>query len=232
MRRDRSVALRLPAGRVGTTGLEPREEPRVSDVDSDRWVLALDPISPTRDVATRELHALLLRAAHAEAARRSGYNGVMGVELDDVAQQAAADAVMSILRRLDSFRGESRFTTWAYKFVVLEVSSKLARHAWRRENRHLDAEAWEGLPDALGVAPDESAEARELLAAVRRGVDEAMTPHQRRIFVALVVDGVPLDALVAELGTNRNAVYKVMFDARRKLRGYLCEQGLLQETPG
>lgn len=204
----------------------------MSDADSDRWVRALAACSPTRDAATSELHALLLRAAHSEAARRSGYNGVMGVELDDVAQQAAADAVMSILRRLDSFRGESRFTTWAYKFVILEVSSKLARHAWRRETRHLDAEAWERLPDALGVAPDESAEARELLLAVRRGVDEAMTQHQRRIFVALVVDGVPLDALVAELGTNRNAVYKTMFDARRKLRGYLGAHGFLKDAPG
>jgi RNA polymerase sigma-70 factor (ECF subfamily) len=204
----------------------------VSDADSDRWLRALAASSPTRDTATGELHALLLRAAHSEAARRSGYNGVVGVELDDIAQQAAADAVMSILRRLDSFRGESRFTTWAYKFVVLEVSSKLARHVWRREDRHLDAAAWERLPDALGVRPDESAEARELLAAVRQGVDEAMTPHQRRIFVALVVDGMPLDALVAELGTNRNAVYKAMFDARRKLRRYLCEHGFLEDAPG
>ena len=197
------------------------------DADSARWVQTLTGAAPARDVATGELHTLLRRAAHAEANRRSGYHGVGGVELDDIAEQAASDAVLSILRRVDTFRGESRFTTWAYKFVILEVSSKLSRHVWRREGSHPDPTAWERLPDALGVAPDESAEARALLAAVRRGVEVAMTPHQRRVFVAIVVHATPLDALVAELGTNRNAVYKSMFDARRKLRTYLCENGFL-----
>ncbi len=195
------------------------------DVDSARWVRALAADSPACEATTGELHALLLRAAHAEATRRSGYSGVAGVELDDVATQAASDAVLSILRRLDSFRGDSRFTTWAYKFVIYEVSSKLTRHAWRREGAHLEPEAWERLPDALGVAPDEAAEARELVQAVRSGVDRVLTPHQRRVFVAIVVDATPLDALVEQLGTNRNAIYKVMFDARRKLRTHLEEQG-------
>jgi RNA polymerase sigma-70 factor (ECF subfamily) len=198
------------------------------DAESARWVRSLAAGSPARESATGELHGLLLRAAHAEAARRSGYNGVAGVELEDLAAQAASDAVLSILRRIDSFRGDSRFTTWAYKFVILEVSSKLARHAWRRERAHPDPEAWERLPDVLGIAPEESAEARDLLQAVQLGVERALTPHQRRVFVAVVVHAMPLDALVAELGTNRNAVYKVMFDARRKLRTYLDEQGFLE----
>lgn len=195
------------------------------DADSAHWVRALATDSPARETATGELHALLLRAAHAEANRRSGYSGVAGVELGDVATQAASDAVLSILRRLDSFRGDSRFTTWAYKFVIFEVSSKLSRHAWRRDSAHLEPEAWERLPDALGVTPDQSAEARQLLEAVQSGVEQALTPHQRRVFVAIVVDAMPLDALVEQLGTNRNAVYKVMFDARRKLRSHLNEQG-------
>ena len=204
------------------------------DADSARWVRSLAAGSPSCETATGELHGLLLRAAHAEAARRSGYNGVAGVELEDLATQAASDAVLSILRRLDSFRGDSRFTTWAYKFVILEVSSKFARHAWRRGDVHPDPEAWERLPDVLGVAPEASAEARELLQTVRQGVDQALTPHQRRVFVAVVVHAMPLDALVAELGTNRNAIYKVMFDARRKLRTYLDEQGFSEriEQPG
>lgn len=195
------------------------------DVDSARWLRDLAADSPALEAATAELHGMLLRAAHAEATRRSGYSNVRGVELADVATQAASDAVLSILRRLDSFRGDSRFTTWAYKFVILEVSSKLTRHAWRREGPHLEPEAWERLPDALGVSPTQSAEARQLLQAVRSGVDEALTPHQRRVFVAIVVDALPLDVLVEQLGTNRNAVYKVMFDARRKLRTYLSELG-------
>lgn len=206
----------------------------VMDADSARWVQTLTGDASAREVATGELHTLLRRAAHAEAGRRSGYHGVGGVELGDIADQAASDAVLSILRRVDTFRGESRFTTWAYKFVVFEVSSKLARHVWRREASHPDPTAWERLPATLGAAPEESAEARALLVAVRQGVELALTAHQRRIFVALVVDATPLDALVAELGTNRNAVYKSMFDARRKLRIYLCENGFLDapDRPG
>ncbi len=195
------------------------------DLDSARWVRVLAADSPAREAATEELLALLRRAARLEAGRRSGYSGVAGVELDDVASQAASDAVLSILRRLESFRGNSRFTTWAYKFVIYEVSSKLARHAWRREGVHLEPEAWDRLPDALGVTPAQSAEVLELLQAVRSGVEQALTPHQRRVFVAVVVDATPLDVLTEQLGTNRNAVYKVMFDARRKLRTHLDEQG-------
>lgn len=208
--------------------LNPALPGRGMDPESERWVRDLNGGPPERDAAVGELHGLLVRAAHSEASRRSGYNGVSGAELDDIAEQAASDAVLSILRKVDTFRGESRFTTWAYKFVILEVSSKLARHIWRRKSSHLDPEAWERLPDTLGVQPEQSAEASELVQAVRQGVNKALTPHQRRVFVAIVVNSTPLDALVAELGTNRNAVYKAMFDARRKLRSYLCEQGFLE----
>ncbi len=200
------------------------------DPDSARWVRHLSAGDPDREAATVRLHGLLVRAAHVEAARRSGFHGVVGVELNDLADQAAADATLSILRRVDTFRGESRFTTWAYKFVVLEVGSKLARHAWRRQESHPEPELWERLPDALAVGPEGSVVAAELLAAVRRGVEQVMTAHQRRVFVSLVLQAVPLDVIVAELGTNRNAVYKTMFDARQKLRTYLLEGGYLDES--
>ena len=120
------------------------------DSDSARWVRSLAAGSPSRETATGELHGLLLRAAHAEAARRSGYNGVAGVELEDLAAQAASDAVLSILRRLDSFRGDSRFTTWAYKFVILEVSSKLARHACAAETSIPTPKRGNGCPMSSG----------------------------------------------------------------------------------
>ena len=81
-----------------------------------------------REQALGRLHELLLRAAHAELRRRSRPAGVEGRELDDLAHQAADDAVVAITGKLDRFRGDSRFTTWAYKFVILEVSAKLGRH--------------------------------------------------------------------------------------------------------
>ena len=166
-----------------------------------------------------------------EPARLSASTPVTGPELDDVAHQAADDAMLAILAKLGDFRGESRFTTWAYRFVILEVSNKLGRHYWRNPPVPLDAGQWERLPGRLGIDPQQHAESAALLAEVRRAVEDELTGHQRRVFVAIVVDGIPLDALAVRLGLERNAVYKVMFDARRKIRRALVANGYLK-APG
>ena len=93
----------------------------------------------------------------------------------------------------------------------------------------LDAEQWERLPDRFGISPEQHATATGLLAEVRRVVDEELTAHQRRIFVAIVVDAIPLDALSARLGMPRNAIYKVIFDARRKIRSELVAKGYIDD---
>ncbi|HXT93403.1 MAG TPA: sigma-70 family RNA polymerase sigma factor [Trebonia sp.] len=201
------------------------------DEESTAWLRRLDAAGPERQAAERELHARLVRIALAEVRRRSPSTPVTGQELDDVAHQAAGDAMLAILGKLDDFRGESRFVTWAYRFVILEVSSKLGRHYWRNPPVALDAGQWERLPDRFGIDPARNAESACVLAEVRRVVDEELTAHQRRVFVAIVVDGIPLDALAAELGLQRNAVYKVIFDARRKIRRGLVAKGYLDE-PG
>jgi RNA polymerase sigma-70 factor, ECF subfamily len=151
---------------------------------------------------------------------------VGGRELDDLATQAADDATYAVLAKVDQFRGESRFTTWAYRFVVLEVSHKLGRHFWRQPRAELTDEDWQRLPDALGAPPDHQVEVRELAHAVRRAVDE-LTDHQRRVFVSVVLQGVPLDALAVRDDTTRNALYKTLFDARRKIRAHLVANGYL-----
>lgn len=184
-----------------------------------------------RQAAERELYARLVRIALAEVRCRSAGTPVAGPELDDVAQQAAGDAMPVILAKLGDFRGESRFITWAYRFVILELSSKLGRHYWRNPPVALDAGQWERLPDRLGIDPVRPAESAGILAEVRRVLDDELTVHQRRVFVAVVVDGIPLDALAAELGLRRNAIYKVIFDARRKIRRALVANGYLEE-PG
>ena len=177
------------------------------------------------------LHEALLRVARAEFARRGGQLRISGPELDDLAHQAAGDAVMAIIAKVRQFRGESRFTTWAYRFVILEVSAKIGRHFWRQPHVPLDTADWDHLPDRLGLDPARESEWRDLARALRRAVDQELTDHQRRIFTAVVVDGVPLDALVDRLGTSRNAIYKTMFDARRKLRASLVANGYLHEDP-
>jgi RNA polymerase sigma-70 factor (ECF subfamily) len=208
------------------------------DEESREWLRCLAGTGPgARTTAGQEqalgrLHDLLLRAARAELRRRNRPAGVEGRELDDLAHQAAGDALVAITSKLDRFRGESRFTTWAYKFVILEVSSKLARHYWRHPPVQVDADAWERIPDRFGAGPAEHAESRELAGALRRAVSEALTERQRRVFVALVVDGIPLDALAVQLGSTRNALYKTMFDARRKIRAHLVAHGYLDEEGG
>jgi RNA polymerase sigma-70 factor (ECF subfamily) len=168
---------------------------------------------------------MLVRIARGEVGRRAPRLRLAGPELDDLAYQAAADALIAITGKLGQFRGESRFTTWAYKFVIFEVSAKIGRHFWRHPDIPLDAEDWERLPARFGFDPAQEAEWRDLLAALRRAVDEELTARQRRVFVAIVLNGVPLDALVIELAANRNAIYKTLFDARRKLRAALAAHG-------
>ena len=197
------------------------------DSESAEWPQALADTSPRREEALARLHGLLLRTARSEVARRGPRLQLTGPELDDLAYQAAADALVAITSKLGQFRGESRFTTWAYKFVVLEVSAKIGRHFWRHPGVRLDAEDWERLPDRFGFDPAQEAEWRDLLAALHRAVDRELTARQRRIFVAIVLNNVPLDALVIELASNRNAIYQTLFDARRKLRAALAADGYL-----
>jgi RNA polymerase sigma-70 factor, ECF subfamily len=151
-----------------------------------------------------------------------------GGDLDDVANQAADDALMSILRKLDDFRGASRFTTWAYKFALYEAAVKLRKRAWQGREVPLEPETW-NLFSSARIEPGESAEQTELLDALQHAISEILTPHQRRVLVALALNGVPIDVLAERLNTNRNALYKTLHDARRKLRARLDELGLSVE---
>jgi RNA polymerase sigma-70 factor (ECF subfamily) len=197
------------------------------DPDSAEWLGALEGTEAEREAACLRLHGMLLRIARHDVRRRCDHLQIAGPELDDVAHQAAADAMVAILAKAGQFRGESRFTTWAYKFVIFEVSTKIGRHFWRNRTVAMDDEDWSRLPDRFGLDPADEAEWRELVAALHQAVDDDLTDRQRQIFVAIVLNGVPLDALVVELGSNRNAIYKMMFDARRKLRAALVAKGLV-----
>lgn len=197
--------------------------------DAASWLVALDDAGTRRQEALARLREMLLRVAIHEAHRRGPAFRIAGPELDDLAHQAANDAMVSLLRKLATFRGESRFTTWAYRFVALEVSSKLGRHFWRTPCVPLGVEDWERLPARSAVDPLAHAQQRELVTAVQRALNEALTDHQRHVFVAVVVNGVPIDAMVSRSGSNRGAIYKTVFDARRKIRAHLTANGYLEE---
>jgi RNA polymerase sigma-70 factor, ECF subfamily len=202
------------------------------DPESAEWVRRLTASGRECDTAKAELHAMLLRFARSQANRRAPRFHITGPEVDDVAHQATADALLAISAKVTDFRGESRFTTWAFKFVLLEVSSKLGRHFWRDAAPAYDTEEWERLPDRFGLDPARESEWRDLMAGLRDAIDTTLTEHQRRLFVAIVLNRIPLDAVVEKFGSNRNAVYKALFDARRKLRAALVANGYLDDSSG
>jgi RNA polymerase sigma-70 factor (ECF subfamily) len=195
------------------------------DAESRRWVERLRLGHPRRNQAVARLHDVLRRVAfHELTRRRHQLLSVSGPEFEDLAQQAADDALVNILDKLDEFRGVSRFTTWAYKFVVFEVSGKVARHAWRRQPPSRQELAFEQLPDALAPRPGDRLEQREQLEALSAAIGE-LAERQRAVFVAIALNDVPLDVLAIELGSSRNAIYKNLFDARRRLRAAMAAAG-------
>lgn len=215
-----SIAVAEPAAVTADVATENR-----------RWVQGLSGSRQARECAVRELYPLLIRVARSEAHRRSGEGRLTGPELDDIAEQAAGDALLKICEKIGTFRGECRFTTWAYKFVAFDVATKLNRHFWRRRTVPLDAAEWDSLPSRIGIEPEQEAESRDLAAAVSRAVRGSLTARQRAVFVALVIDGAPMDEVGHAMDATSNAIYKTMFDARRKLRAVLEAGGYLSQLP-
>ena len=216
-------------GKVSTAPTQPLI-PDHLDAESREWLRGLRAEGAARDDAIARLHALLLGAARFEVSRRRATQPhLRGDDLDDLAVQAADDALMSVLRRLDDFRGASRFTTWAYKFALLEAAVKLRKRAWQGKELPLEADAW-GAFQSSALEPAVEAEQSELMTTLRRAIEDVLTAHQRRVLVALAIDGVPIDVLAERLGTTRGALYKTLHDARRKLRKHLEESGLAPDS--
>jgi RNA polymerase sigma-70 factor (ECF subfamily) len=197
--------------------------PQSLDPDSLAWLEALRADGHVREEAIARLHALLLRAARFEVGRRRAAAPVD--DLDDIALQSADDALVAVLAKLDDFRGHSRFTTWAYKFAILEAAVKMRRRPWHGRELALEPERWPHIAD-VRASPHADAEQGELLEGVRRAIDEELTAHQRQVLVAVALNGVPIDVLAERLGATRGALYKTIHDARRKLRRRLQADGL------
>lgn len=189
------------------------------------WVAALTASGPERTEATERLHALLLRGARHQVGRMRGTLRSAGPALlEELANTAADDAAVAVLRKLDTFEGRSQFTTWAYKFAILEAATLVRRYAW--SHRDIELPEYVEVPDRQ-PGPDLHAEASDLARAVAASIHHDLTPHQRRIAIALLVDEVPIDVLADRLGTTRGALYKSLHDVRQRIRGRLVEQGYL-----
>jgi RNA polymerase sigma-70 factor (ECF subfamily) len=203
-----------------------------ADDASRLWLERLAPSSPQREAAVVELHALLLRAARFEVGRRRGaVPHLRGDDHEDLAQQSADDALMAVLRKLGDFRGESRFTTWAYKFALLEAGANVRRRAWQGREIPLEEEGWAVLADAAAPV-QRGAEDVELFAALREEIERSLSARQREVLVSVTLNDVPIDVLAERLGSTRGALYKTLHDARRKLRAALRARGFQIDPPG
>jgi RNA polymerase sigma-70 factor, ECF subfamily len=214
-----AATMAMPIEIPAETAAEP------ADHDSRLWLARLRASGARREAAATELHALLLKAARFEVdRRRSSLPHLRGDDHEDLAQQSADDALLAVLRKLDDFRGESRFTTWAYKFALLEASVKVRRRAWQGREIPIAEEAWSTLADDAAPA-ERRAEDGELFAALREEIERSLSPRQREVLVAVTLNGVPIDVLAQRLETTRGALYKTLHDARRKLRRSLAARG-------
>ena len=195
------------------------------DRESAEWIRDLGSSGEAREDAIERLHALLLRVARAEASRRRAtFPPRMGDDIDELCVEAANDALIAVLAKLDTYRGAARFTTWACKFVIYEASSRLRRRAWRERKVEVDDTIWDRLPDQAPPAL-QRLENDQMIAALRRAVDERLTERQRLIFQSVTMDDVPIDVLAERLGSTRGAIYKTLHDARANLRRALTDAG-------
>lgn len=218
-----------PARPRGPVRADPRAAlaPSAEPVD---WLAALALPGPGRDEAIRRLHELMVRAARHQVWRMRGMlHGQGPAFIDDLANGAADEAITVLLSKLDSFEGRSRFTTWAYKFAILQAATEVRRQAWTGREVHLEDVELSADPDA---GPEEQAEAADLAAAVAVAMSTSLRPYQRKIAVALLVDQVPIDVLADRLGTTRGALYKALHQARGRLRACLRASGHLPDAPG
>jgi RNA polymerase sigma-70 factor (ECF subfamily) len=204
----------------------PATTPPRHDAESQTWIDRLHAGNPEYDAAVKDLHVLLLKAARFEVRRRRAALGHLPAsDHDDLAQQSADDALVAILRKLGDFRGESRFTTWAYKFALLEAAVKVRRRAWQEREVQLEPETWPLIADGAQT-PHQDAETRELLMALQQAIQADLTAHQRAVLVAITINDVPIDVLAERLNTTRGALYKTLHDARHRLRVTLAARDL------
>ncbi len=189
------------------------------------WVGELTATGARQEAAIRRLHDLMRRAAARYLRTIDGAENLGQVRRAEIIEATADTATVEVLNKLPTFEGRSRFTTWAYKFAILTVAVEARRAAWRP--REVDLAAIDE-PLAESATPHEQAELAAVTAALRTSIETSLTAHQRRVLVAIVIDAVPIAILADRLGTNRNALYKTLHDARKRVRQDLIAQGLVE----
>jgi len=179
------------------------------------------------DEALADLRATLTRGLHYALINRVPNN-----QLDDLVEDFVQDALVKILDNLDTFRGESRFTTWAQKIAVRVALTELRRQRWKDisiEDLLPEEPSGDFTPAILtdpGVSPEEETLRSAMMETVQRLIMEELTDRQREAMLAVMVGGMPLEEVARRMGTNRNALYKLLHDARQRLQNRLAAEGL------
>ncbi|HET8741737.1 MAG TPA: sigma-70 family RNA polymerase sigma factor [Gaiella sp.] len=173
-----------------------------------------------RDEALRRLHALLVRAARFQLRSAASRSQLRGECVEELATEAADDALVSILAHRGDFRGASRFVTWASKIAMFEASGAVRRRSRTRRELPLETDGWSP-PELAAAGPEETLEQLEWLHALRVAIDEVLSERQRLVFVSIALNDVPIDVVAQKLDATRGAVYKTLHDARRRLRAHL-----------
>lgn len=207
--------------------------PSMMSRTNEEWLHDLTVSGEMQEVAISDLRNLLLRAALYFFNRNLGdFQGLNRDEILQRAEDCAQEALIAVMSHLSDFRGDSKFTTWAYKFAI-NIALVTSRHE-RWKGVSLDQLSsgedgslaeWMKQDKAPGLAPDQSALQGEVGEIIRKVIENDLTDKQRQILVMVVFNEVPMDEVVQRLGTNRNAIYKILHDARRKLKSSLQARG-------
>jgi RNA polymerase sigma-70 factor (ECF subfamily) len=201
------------------------------------WLSALQASGAEQAAALTDLRAYVLRAALYALRRSRGNLGrLASAEINQLAEDCAQEAVLAILQHVGEFRGESRFTTWVYSFAINIALVAIRREGWKRVSLdqlmdNPDLDEWTAREGRAATDPHRRTLQAETLAVIREAIDHHLSDRQRQALKAIVFEGVPLDEVARHWGSNRNAVYKLLHDARRKLKAHLEERGFgVKET--
>lgn len=200
---------------------------------NQEWLHDLSASGSLQEAAIADLRDLLLRAALYFFSRNLGdFRGMTRDEILQRAEDCAQDALIAVLNHLSDFRGDSKFSTWAYKFAINIAMMTSRRERWKGVSLDDLASSDEGdslewaLQDEAGVdIPEQTALQTEVQRVIQDVIQRDLTEKQRQVLVLIVFREVPLDEVVRHLGTNRNAVYKLLHDARSKVKSSLQARG-------
>jgi RNA polymerase sigma-70 factor, ECF subfamily len=197
------------------------------------WLRALSASGIVQDDALKELREILIRGMRAYLAEDRGYNSVQGSEARQIVEDCAQETLLIIQRKIGTFRDESRFTTWATTIAIRELLGELRRRKWKDLSidpssigRDLPKRPMEAFQSET---PEIALQQNEVWTLLKRIVEKDLTSRQRFVLTASAFQGMPLDLIADKLGTNRDNVYKILHDARKKMKECLTKRGLTQE---